>query len=99
MESGEGEFLEEAALVLGASRLPEALAILKTAWKRDRNRPRGDALLRLIGASRRPEGIDFLISLIRDGSDRDASAARKALEIHRDSREIQKRVEEALNKS
>lgn len=96
LESRDAELFEEAALVLGASRLPEALALLRTAWERDRNRPRGDALLRLIGASRRPEGIDFLISLIRDGSDRDASSAAKALQIHRDSREIQERVQEAL---
>lgn len=96
LESRDGELFEEAALALGASRLPQALAVLKTAWERERNRPRGDAMLRLIGASRRPEGIEFLLSLIREGSDRDASIATKALELHRDSPEIQQRVQDAL---
>ncbi len=96
LESPEAELFEEAALVLSASRLPQALSILKTAWEHGRNRPRGDAVLRLIGASRRPEGIDFLLSLIREGSDRDASVAAKALAIHRDSPELQERVRLSL---
>ena len=35
------------------------------------------------------DGIEFLLSLIRESTDRDASAAGKALEIHRDSPDIQ----------
>jgi HEAT repeat protein len=96
LESKKGEIFEEAALALGASRLPQALEALQKAWQCERNRPRGDAILGLIAASRRPDGIEFLVSLIREGSDRDASVAAKALEVHREAAEIQKQVKEAL---
>ena len=46
----------------------------------------------------RPEAIDFLLSLVQDGEKPDKDAAIKALELHRDSRDIAERVKEAIQK-
>ena len=98
LESPNIEVCEEAALAIGSSRLPKALTVLKDAWSRERSRPRGYVLLRMISASGRPEAIDFLLSLIQEGELRDKNAAIKALELHRDSRDIAQRMAEAIRK-
>lgn len=86
---------EEAALALGASRLPGAVEILKEAWTSSRNMRSGEPLLRALSASRQESGLDFLLQLIRDGSPSDARDAVSALRFHRESPEIAKRVRQA----
>lgn len=82
---------EEAALAMGASRLPAALGMLREAWEASRE----EVFLRAISASRQDEAIDFLLDLLRNGRRVDQAAALEALAIHRESEEIWKRVEEA----
>lgn len=94
-----GEFLkstdevvrEEAALALGASRLPAAVELLRAAWTRTKE----EALLRAISSSRLDGAIAFLLDLVKDGRAQDASAAIEALSLHKDSPEIRKQVKTA----
>ena len=82
---------EEAALALGASRMPAAIEILRTAWgdKKD------ETLLRAISASRLDDAIAFLVELVRNARLKDAAAALEALALHKESAEIRKQVEAA----
>jgi HEAT repeat protein len=87
----------EAALALGASRLPEAVEALIVAWGGARDPMLRDAIARAISASRQERGFAFLLELVRNGRPVDSSSALEALAIHRESPEIWKRVEEARN--
>jgi HEAT repeat protein len=78
------EQVEEAALALGASRLPEAVEILKNAWDSSHL----PIFLQAISSSRQEPGFQFLLSLVREGRERDAFAALDALSLHRDSPEV-----------
>ena len=86
------EMIEEAALALGASRLPDAVGILREAWT---GHPRV-VFLQAISASRQETGFDFLIGIIRDGRERDAAAAMEALSLHRDSPEVRAAAQTAV---
>jgi hypothetical protein len=95
LENGSEDVHEEAALALGVSRLPEAFETLKAAWLKQA--PRGEtALLRGMSASRLDAAIDFLLEQVRTARLRSAEEALRALELHRDSVQIVKRVEEAV---
>jgi hypothetical protein len=94
------EVAEEAALALGASRIPQALETLKAAWKKPENAALGPVLLRAISASRLDDAFEFLLAIVREGRQAESADALRALEIHRDSppssNAIRRRVEEAL---
>lgn len=92
LDSPDAEVCAEAALAMGSSRLPEALAILKAAWNRDRKQ----IFLRGISASGLPEAIEFLLELLKSDREIDASQALDAFALHRDSPEIRKSVEQAI---
>jgi HEAT repeats len=96
LDSGDDEIRGEAALALGSSRLPDALTILKQAWKRARDWNRKQVFLRGLSASRLPEAIEFLLDLLKSGRQGEAAQALDALALHRDSAEIKKMVEEAI---
>jgi HEAT repeat protein len=98
LDSEDDEVREEAALSLGASRLPEAFDILQKAWTEARDLAFQRVLLRSISALRRPPAIEFLVSLLKSGRDPDAPDARAALALHCDSEEIQRLIEDATNK-
>jgi HEAT repeat protein len=98
LESANIEICEEAALAIGSSRLPQAFPVLKDAWERHRDHARGTILLRMVSASGRPEAIDFLLSLIQEGSKRESDAAIKALDLHQDSPGVNARLKDALRK-
>lgn len=92
-EKGWGdEYVEEAALALGASRLPEAVDALEEAWARE---PRV-VFLQAISASRQDSGFQFLLKLIRGGRERDAMAAIEVLALHRESAEMKSAVEKSV---
>jgi len=95
MTSGDADARDEAALSLGASRLPAAVHVLTETWRRTKSLEFGAVLLRALSSSRQPTALDFLLNLISNGRERDAAAALEALQIHRDSPEILARVEEA----
>lgn len=90
------EVAEEAALALGASRIPQALETLIQAWKKSRNSTIGPVLLRAISISRLDDAFEFLLAIVREGRQAESADALRALEIHRDSEDIRRRTEEAL---
>ena len=92
MPSTAEEITEEAALALGASRLPAAVEALKDAWQRE---PK-IVFLQAVSASRQESGFEFLLELVRSGRKRDAAAAVEALALHRDSPEVRASVEKAV---
>ena len=96
LDSDDDEICAEAALALGSSRLPEALTILKNAWKTARDWNREQVILRGLSASRLPEAIGFLLDLLKSGRQGEAAQALDALALHRDSAEIKRMVEEAI---
>jgi hypothetical protein len=87
------EIRDEAALSIGASRLPSATKVLIKTWKETRNREFGEVLLRALSSSREESALEFLLDLVKSGLSRDSSAALEALALHRDSPEIQSRIE------
>ena len=89
------EVRDEAALSLGASRRPEAIAKLIEAWNRADESEFKSVLLRSLGTSRREAAIDFLLDLVRTGLSQDATQALDALRLHDPSEEIQVRIEQA----
>jgi HEAT repeat protein len=96
VESGDDEVRDEAALALGASRLPAAAAALIDVWRRTRFAEFRAVLLRALSASREESALAFLLNLVKDGDGRDAAEAREALELHKDSPELRQRIAEAL---
>jgi len=69
---------EPAALALGESRLPEALAALRTCWDTLADYTFRKTLLLAIALHRSDEAFDFLLTIIREEG---RSAALKALEV------------------
>lgn len=96
LNTSDAEVCDEAVLALGASRLPDALRALIEIWNSPRGLLVGDVLLRAISASRQETALNFLIDLVRESRERDAMAALEALELHRESQEIRKRIAEAV---
>ncbi len=92
LPSSEEEVMEEAALALGASRLPAAVEVLKDAWKRE---PK-IVFLQAVSASRQETGFEFLLEMVKSGRERDAADAVAALSLHRDSLDVRSRVETAI---
>jgi hypothetical protein len=92
MPSTEEEQVQEAALALGASRLPAAIEALKEAWTREPNA----IFLQAISASRQESGFAFLLDLVANARERDAAAAIGALALHRATPELRARVEAAV---
>jgi len=88
---------DEAALALGASRLPSGLKELIKTWKEIRSEEEGfsEILLRAISSSRLSESIDFLLDLLRTGTARQSAAAAEALKLHESSPEIQILIDHA----
>ena len=78
------EIVEEAALALGASRLPASVEVLKEAWSND---PK-IVFLQAISISRQESGLDFLLELVKSGRERDAMSALEVLALQRDSAEV-----------
>jgi HEAT repeat protein len=95
LESADPEMRDEAALSLGASRLPAAVQRLIDVWKETRSREFSTVILRALSSSRDEAALSFLLGLVREGLSRDADAALEALELHADSAEIRSRTEEA----
>ena len=85
--------VEEAALALGASRLPAAVEILKDAWAAQHQ----VVFLQAISTSRQQRGFDLLLDILRQGRSRDALAALDALSLHRDSPELRAAVAAAVD--
>ena len=97
LKSPRPETRDEAALALGASRLPEAVVILRKALDNARDPDFRDVLFRALSASRQPEAIDLLLDLVRRGRPSDRKGALAALELHRETPAIWERVQAACD--
>jgi HEAT repeat protein len=80
-----GAAAEEAALALGSSRIAGAVDVLLEAWEDAMGAEYREALLRALSISRDDRAVEFLKKMASEGRDRDAKAARAALEIYPDS--------------
>lgn len=87
---------EMAALALGESRLLEALPILQDWWKRTRDVELRQTGLLAIAMLRHEKAIDFLLSLITEGTEQNTQAAIIALRIYQDDQELSRRIEEII---
>jgi hypothetical protein len=97
LTSADSELRDEAALALGSARLSAAVKELVDTWERARSGAFANVLLRAISSSRLPEAIDFLLDLLRTGTERESAAAAEALKLHQDSQDIQALIEAAKN--
>ena len=89
------EIRDEAALSLGASRLPAAVQSLIETWQASRSTAFRSVLLRALSSSREDSALAFLLKLVREATSRDVEAALQALELHKDSPEIQQMILDA----
>lgn len=89
------EIRDEAALSMGASRQSQAIPILIACWNHTTDRNFRSVLLRAISSSREESAFEFLLNLVKDGSHDHATLAMEALSLHRDSPEIQTRIDQA----
>jgi len=85
LQSAKQEPREEAALALGACRLPAAVDLLREALEGTREASFREVLMRALSASRQPEAIELLLDLYRRGRSADSAAALAALELHRET--------------
>jgi len=97
LPSRKEEVREEAALALGASRLPAAVDLLREALAAARDPHFRGVLMRALSASRQPAAIEFLLDLYRNGRPADSAAALAALELHRETPAIWSLVQTVMD--
>jgi HEAT repeat protein len=90
------EARQEAALALGSSRLPAAVAELKRALADARDAGFRETLLRALSLSREPDALELLLDLVKTARLSEATAAVEALAIHRATPEVRDTVAEAV---
>jgi hypothetical protein len=99
LDSDDQGVRDYAALALGESRQPAALAHLRSAWE---VRPHDGAfravLLRAAALHRSPEAFDWLLGCIERGSQADADVAVEALSIFERDTKLRERIEAALGR-
>ena len=98
LKNPDQEICEESALALGASRLPEAVESLKKAWLNPLGLRNGTTLLRAISASRQDAALDFLLEQVKTAEQSAAEDVLWALQLHRDSEDIVKRIAQAVSR-
>ena len=87
------EVAEGAALALGESRRPEALAILQKHWPRARrDEALGNVVLLAMAITRLPAAADFLLEVLANEGEPAAAGALSALAIHRHNPAVRERV-------
>src|SRR5580658_3039140 len=90
------EVREAAILALGASRRADAVDWLKERFHGVAHLETRRCMLLSLATSRTEPAIEFLLSVIRDGSAQTSAMAVSALEINRADRRIHEEIEEAL---
>jgi len=90
------ELAETAALALGESRLAAALGPLRAAFDRCRQASVRHAILLGAAMLRRPESIDWLLTLLESGPTPDALGALDALKVYRHDAGVEPRVRAAV---
>jgi HEAT repeat protein len=97
LRSLHAEVCVQAALALGASRLPGTFEPLRQAWEHQREPAVRESLLICIGLLRSTEASDFLLSLIESNRFGAAPDAIKALKAFGKSGELRQRIAAAVN--
>jgi hypothetical protein len=87
------ETAEIVALVLGESRLPEALPTLQHWWRRTTHPDLRRTALFAIATLRQDEAIQFLLEVLAEGTAREAAEALNALELYRGDQHLWSRLE------
>ncbi|MBV8811580.1 MAG: hypothetical protein JO033_23175 [Acidobacteriaceae bacterium] len=87
----------EAALVLGSSRLASATEVLIETWRKQQKLGRGSGVLRGLSVSRQERAIEFLLDILRNGCEWEATEAFAALELHKETEEVWARVREIVS--
>ena len=87
---------DEAALALGSSRVPAAVQELKRALETTHDLGFREILFRALSLSREPDALDLLLGTVKTARLHEAVAALDALAIHRDTPEIRRAVEAAV---
>jgi hypothetical protein len=99
LQSQKREMRDEAALALGSSRLPAAVAELKQALAGTRDAAYREVLLRALSLSRDADAITLLLGMVKTARIADATLALEALAIHRSTPEVRSAVEDAVKDS
>lgn len=98
LDDDEVTICESAALALGESRLAEAFDILKASWEKRFHPELRQTELLAIALLRNEKAIDFLLSLVADGSAARAGDALVVLSMYQEDEEVWRRVERLVDK-
>ncbi len=96
LRSPRAEVSEEAALALGASRLPAAVHALKELCAQKHLLLDIEIVCRALSISRNEEAIAFLLDTVRQRRPNEAMAALSAMGLYRDSAEVRQKIAEAV---
>jgi HEAT repeat protein len=99
LQGDDDSIRDGAALAIGASRHPSAVAILRRHFPPDSDRGFRSTLLLAIATCRTSEAMDFLISLVGDKPPDVGAEAIAALALYRHDSALRKRVELAVQNS
>ena len=83
---------QAAALALGESRVPDALALLRDLWERNDDAELRRTALLAIATLRHDQALEFLLALIAEGIGPSARDAIEALAIYKDDVALCERV-------
>jgi hypothetical protein len=83
---------EAAALALGKSRSPEALAPLEGCWRRATSPALQETTLLAVAMLRTPEAVDRLLEIVGGEAERHALMALSALKVHRHDARLTERI-------
>ncbi len=90
------EIQEAAILALGASRRSDAIDLLKASAARVGDPTLRKIVLLALSTSRTEAAIDFLLQLVETGPVGASNDAKEALDLHREDRALQERLQTAL---
>jgi HEAT repeat protein len=89
----------ESIAALGPCRDPEALKVLRAYWERQADPVVKRAILLALGGSPEPGAASFLVSVIKDGTEEDATTAIAALAASRFRQQIRAEVARLADQS
>jgi hypothetical protein len=92
----ESDLPEAAALALGESRLAAALAPLRAAYDRARRADLRRAIVLAAAVLRKPEAVDWLMTLLASGPTAEAVSALDGLKLYRADATVEARVRAAV---
>ncbi|MFO0586007.1 MAG: hypothetical protein U0441_00640 [Polyangiaceae bacterium] len=84
--------MEAAALALGESRAEGALAVLQRALKKARSQRATETLMLGISLLRHDQALSFLVSVVKEATEKEAVAALAALALHKHDDSLKERL-------